>query len=161
MKLAVNICFSDEAQALPIDNCNCKANLVNHHSMTMRSKQIRKSLLTAVCLTTVLVLVCLSCAPVEGKEYHEKPKKVHIVHVPKPVFIKKPVYVHVEKKVPVVKIKPVYVPKPIIVKKIKKVPVIKKEYIIQKVKVPVIKKVPYPVPVKKIKVSLCESSSQV
>lgn len=91
-------------------------------------------------------------------EYKEKHKKVHIVHVPKPVFIKKPVYVTVEKKVPVVKIKPVFVPKPIIVKKIQKVPVIKKVHIIQKVKVPVIKKVPYPVPVKKIKVSTCKLS---
>lgn len=118
-------------------------------------EQSKRGFLMAICLTTLVAfIVCISSSShVEAKEYHEKPKKIHVVHVPKPVFIKKPVYVHVEKKVPVIKIKPVFVPKPIIVKKIKKVPVVKKEYIIQKVKVPVIKKVPYPVPVKKIKVS--------
>lgn len=109
--------------------------------------------MTLISFGSLLVLSCLLATLTQAKEYHEKPKKIHIVHVPKPVFIKKPVYVHVEKKVPVVKYKPIYVPKPIIVKKIKKVPVIKKVHIIQKVKVPVIKKVPYPVPVKKIKVS--------
>lgn len=104
-------------------------------------------------MLALMFFVCIASALAYEKGYHEKPKKVHIVHVPKPVYIKKPVYVTVEKKVPVYKIKPVFVPKPIFVKKIQKVPVIKKEYIIQKVKVPVIKKVPYPVPVKKIKVS--------
>lgn len=96
------------------------------------------------------ILLVLASGQAEAKEME---KKIHVVQVPKPVFIKKPVYVKVEKKVPVIKYKPVFVPKPIIVKKIEKVPVIKKVHIIQKVKVPVIKKVPFPVAVKKIKVS--------
>lgn len=129
----------------------------NHNPLTTANnppKQLarKQNLLLSGLALGLLALVCLS-ALVECGEYKEKGKKIHIVHVPKPVFIKKPVYIHVEKKVPVYKIKPVFVPKPIIVKKIEKVPVIKKVHIIQKVKVPVIKKVPYPVPVKKIKVS--------
>lgn len=105
-----------------------------------------------IVLALALIGCCCCALLAQAGEYKEK-KKIHIVHVPKPVYIKKPVYVHVEKKVPVIKYKPVFVPKPVIVKKIKKVPVIKKVHIIQKVKVPVIKKVPYPVPVKQIKVS--------
>lgn len=100
-------------------------------------------------LSVCVLALCLAhTAEAKGKE-----KKIHVVHVPKPVYIKKPVPVYLEKKVPVVKIKPVYVPKPIIVKKKEYVPVVKKVHIVQKVKVPVIKKVPVPYPVKKIKVS--------
>lgn len=105
-----------------------------------------KILLAAV--VGCIVLVCLTTLTEATKGYIEKPKKIQFVHVPKPIFVK------VEKKVPVVKYKPIFIPKPIIVKKIEKVPVIKKVHIIKEVKVPVIKKVPYPVEVKKIKVSL-------
>lgn len=113
----------------------------------------RRILITGSTLALVIacVLVLASAQGSEAKGYKEK--KIHVVHVPKPVYIKKPVPVYLEKKVPVVKIKPIYVPKPIIVKKKEFVPVIKKVHIIQKVKVPVIKKVPVPYPVKKIKVS--------
>ena len=112
----------------------------------------RAVLVHTIAVTVALLVVATALQSVEAKEYKEKHKKIHIVHVPKPIFVKKPVPVYVEKKVPVVKIKPVFVPKPIIVKKIQKVPVIKKVHVIQKVKVPVIKKVPVPYPVKKIKV---------
>lgn len=110
-------------------------------------------------LLTAALLVALACLALASlsEAFKEKEKKIHVVHVPKPVFIKKPVYVTVEKKVPVIKVKPVFVPKPIFVKKIVKVPVVKKVHIIQKVKVPVIKKVPIPIPVKKIKVSSGQS----
>lgn len=120
--------------------------------MALLHPQRRITMLVSLAGCLILCLA-LTCQFQEASAYKEKSKKIHIVHVPKPVFIKKPVYVHVEKKVPVYKIKPVFVPKPIIVKKIKTVPVIKKVHIIQKVKVPVIKKVPVPFPVKKIKVS--------
>lgn len=105
-----------------------------------------KVMLAALIGCTVM-LVCWTSTTEATKGYIEKPKKIQFVHVPKPVFIK------VEKKVPVVKYKPIFIPKPIFVKKIEKVPVIKKVHIIKEVKVPVIKKVPYPVEVKKIKVS--------
>lgn len=120
------------------------------HKTTTRLTK-RGQILSLFALGLSLLLVVL-IATNESNAFKEKPKKIHIISVPKPVYIKKPVYVPIEKKVPVYKIKPVFVPKPIIVKKIKTVPVIKKVHIIKEVKVPVIKKVPYPVPVKKIKV---------
>lgn len=104
-------------------------------------------LLAAAAICCIVAIVCLAQLTEATKGYVEKPKKIQFVHVPKPIFVK------VEKKVPVVKYKPIFIPKPIIVKKIEKVPVIKKVHIIKEVKVPVIKKVPYPVEVKKIKVS--------
>lgn len=119
--------------------------------MNMRPNN-KSTLILATASLAVLLALVVGTMMIDAKEYH-KEKKIHVVHVPKPVYIKKPVIVKVEKKVPVYKIKPVFVPKPVIVKKIKKVPVIKKVHVIQKVKVPVIKKVPVPVPVKKIKVS--------
>lgn len=119
-------------------------------------KQLNKRQTLVFVATALLLAICASLLVQPASGYHEKPKKIHIVHVPKPVFIKKPIYVPVEKKVPVYKVKPVFIPKPIFVKKIEKVPVVKKVHIIQKVKVPVIKKVPYPVVVKKIKVSAAE-----
>lgn len=122
---------------------------------TSRRQRLIYYVTVGTLLATALILLAGSSA--EAKEWKEKEKKIHVVHVPKPIFIKKPVYVNVIKKVPVVKYKPVFVPKPIIVKKIEKVPVVKKIHIIQKVKVPVIKKVPYPVAIKKIKVSKFES----
>lgn len=131
-----------------------KSRLTRNSNLTQTpEQQFSRRLALAVSVALAIAIIIALTSSADAKMYKEKEKKIHVVHVPKPVYIKKPVPVYIEKKVPVYKIKPVFVPKPIIVKKKVPVPVIKKVHVIQKVKVPVIKKVPYPVPVKKIKVS--------